>query len=232
MVIAVVIPSFDTRTAANRDVAEANLYFPEGNDIGTDIVDIPIVLVYNNDHHYVGTRSLKRNFKDGIDSLSYMLKDRRILGDTLQQLVEDVNCKKLISKVSETCMGFHYEVDKMIQTALEIQGLEEAVEPSKKRVRRDSGQTRKRLTRDGKTSFDDLTCHCGVQKQSQAELDDHVNRRHEGKGVLTIDIAYGKVVPLKVSTSIPSRNMYRISTSGNSITIANTVFMVLIRPIC
>ena len=178
-----VIPSFDTRTAANRDVAEANLYFPEGNDIGTDIVDIPIVLVYNNDHHYVGTRSLKRNFKDCIDSLSYMLKDCRILGNTLQQFVEDINCKKLISKVSETCTGFHYEVDKMIQTALEIQGLEEAVEPSKKRVRRDSGQTRKRLTRDGKTSFDDLTCHCRVQKQSQAELDDHVNRRHEGKGV-------------------------------------------------
>ena len=46
MVIAVVIPSFDTRTAANRDVAEANLYFPEGNDIGTDIVDISIVLIY------------------------------------------------------------------------------------------------------------------------------------------------------------------------------------------
>ena len=69
-----VIPSFDTRTAANRDVAEANLYFPEGNDIGTDIVDIPIVFVYNNDHHSVGTRSLKRNFKDGIDSLSLCSK--------------------------------------------------------------------------------------------------------------------------------------------------------------
>ena len=164
MVIAVVIPSFDTRTAANRDVVEANLYFPEGNDIGTDIIDIPIVLVYNNDHQNVGTRSLKRNFDDGIDSLSFMLKDCRIHGDTLQQLVEEANCKKLIGKVSGTCMGFHYEIDKMIQPALEIEGLGEAVEPSKKRVRRDSGQTKKRLTRDGKTSFDDLTCHCWVQK--------------------------------------------------------------------
>ena len=226
MVIAVVIPSFDTRTAANRDVAEANLYFPEGNDIGTDIVDIPIVLVSNNDHHYVGTRSLKRNFKDGIDSLSFMLKDCRILGDTLQQLVEDVNCKKLISKVSETCMGFHYEVDKMIQTALEIEGLGEAVEPSKKRVKRDSGQTRKRLTRDRKTSFDDLTCHCGARQSWMTMLIGGMRGRE-----LTIGIACGKVVPLKVSTTIPSRNMYRISTSGNSITIANTVFMVLMRPI-
>ena len=127
MVIAVVIQCLDTRTAANRDVAEVNLYFPEGNDIGTDIVDIPIVLVYNNDHHYVRTKSLKRNFKDGIDSLSFMFKDCRILGDTLQQLVEDANCKKLIGKVSETCMGFHYEIDKMIQTALEIEGLGKAV---------------------------------------------------------------------------------------------------------
>ena len=91
MVITVVIPSFDTRTAVNWAVAEANLYFPEGSDIGTEIADIPIVLVYNNDHHYVGTRSLKRN------------------------------CKKLIAKVSETCMGFHYKIDKMIQTALEIE---------------------------------------------------------------------------------------------------------------
>ena len=87
MVIAVVIPSHESRSATNRDVAEANLYFPEG----TEIEDIPILLVYNNDHHYVvlvynnghhyvGTRSIKKNFKDGIDSLSEMLRDCRILG--------------------------------------------------------------------------------------------------------------------------------------------------------
>ena len=184
MVVAVVIPSFDTRTASNRDVAEANLYFPEGEDIGTEVEDIPIVLVYNNEHHYTGTRSIKKNFKDGIDALSGMLKDCRILGDALQNLVEDNNCKKLIAKVSETTIGFHYEIDKMVQTALEIEGLEEALEPSKKRARRDSGGgTKKRLNREGKTCFDELTCHCGVQKQSQDALDDHIERRHKNRGL-------------------------------------------------
>ena len=182
MVIAVVIPSHETRSATNRDVAEASLYFPEGGDIGTEIEDIPIILVYNNDHHYVGTRSIKKNFKDGIDSLSELLRDCRILGDSLSVLVSDLSCKKLISKVSETCMGFHYEIDKMIQTALEVEHLQEAIEPSKKRVRKDSGSgTKKRLTREGTTKFDALTCHCGVQKTSQEDLDSHIDRRHGGK---------------------------------------------------
>ena len=73
--------------------------------------------------------SIKRNFKGGIDSLSYLLRDCRILDDSLSTLVEDLNCKKLISKVSETCMGFHYEIDKMIQTSLEVEHLQEAIEP-------------------------------------------------------------------------------------------------------
>ena len=74
MVVAVVPPSHDVKSATNRDVDEASLCFPEEADLGTEIEDISIVLVYNNDHHYAGTCNQKKNFKDGIDSLSEMLK--------------------------------------------------------------------------------------------------------------------------------------------------------------
>ena len=98
------------------------------------------------------------------------------MGDNLTNRVEDPIIKKVISKVSETCMNYHYELDKMLQTALEV-NLEEALEPSKKRSRRKSGSPgpsgggrKKRLNRDGATKFTPLTCHCGVTKKPQKTL--------------------------------------------------------------
>ena len=183
MVVVVVLPSHETKSASNRDTDEASLYFPEEADLGTEVEDISIVLVYNSDHHYAGTCDQK-NFKDGIDSLTDLLKQCRILGDNLTNRVEDPLVKKVISKVSESCMNFHYELDKMLQTALEV-NLEEALEPSKKRPRMESGSPgpsgggrKKRLNRDGATKFTTLTCHCGVTKKKQEDLDDHVKRRH------------------------------------------------------
>ena len=41
--------------------------------------------------------------------------------------------KKVISKVSESCMNFHCELDKMLQTALEV-NLEEALESIQEKV--------------------------------------------------------------------------------------------------
>ena len=79
----VIILSHKGRSATNRDVAEASLYFPKEQDLGTDIEDIAVVLVYNNDHHYSGTIPLKKDFKDGIDTLTSLLKDCRIIGDNL-----------------------------------------------------------------------------------------------------------------------------------------------------
>ena len=184
MVVAVVLPSLESKSATNRDIDEASLYFPEEEDLGTEVADISIVLVYNSDHHYAGTCDLKKNFKDGIDNLTEMLKQCRILGDNLSSKVEDSMVKKVISKVSESCMNFHYELDKMLQTALEV-NLEEALEPSKKKSRRESGSPgpsgggrKKRLNREGASKFTTLTCHCGVTKKKQEDLDDHVKRRH------------------------------------------------------
>ena len=75
------------------------------------------MLVYNSHHHYTGTCDQKKNFKDSIDNLTEMLKQCRILGDNLSSRVEDPMVKKVISKVSESCMNFPYEPDKMLQTA-------------------------------------------------------------------------------------------------------------------
>ena len=136
MVVAVVLPSLETKSATNKDIDETSLYFPEEADLGTEVEDISIVLVYNSDHHYAWTCDQKKNFKDGIDNLTEMLKQCRILGDNLSSKVEDPMVKKVICKVSESCMNFHYELDKMLQTALEV-NLEEALEPSKKRSRRE-----------------------------------------------------------------------------------------------
>ena len=97
MVVAVVLPSLESKSATNRDIDEASLYFPE-EDLGTEVADISIVLVYNSDHHYAGTCDLKKNFKDGIDNLTEMLKQCRILGDNLSSKVEDSMVKKSYQK--------------------------------------------------------------------------------------------------------------------------------------
>ena len=47
MVVAVVLPSLESKSATNRDIDEASLYFPEEEDLGTEVADISIVLVYN-----------------------------------------------------------------------------------------------------------------------------------------------------------------------------------------
>ena len=66
------LPSLETKSATNRGIDEASLYFPEEADLGTEVEDISIVLVYNSDHHSAWTCDQKKNFKDGIDNLTEM----------------------------------------------------------------------------------------------------------------------------------------------------------------
>ena len=60
-----------------------------------------MVLVYNNDYHYSGAIPLKKEFIDRIDTLTSLLIDCRILGDNLQNRVEDPLVKKVKGNVSE-----------------------------------------------------------------------------------------------------------------------------------
>ena len=61
---------------------------------------------------------------------------------------------------------------------------EEALKPAEKKRRLSGGdgeeKKKKRFTRKGKTAWTDLTCPCGVPKNSKGDLDEHKVRRHEG----------------------------------------------------
>ena len=62
---------------------------------------------------------------------------------------------------------------------------EEALKPAEKKRRLSGGdgeekKEKKRFTRKGKTAWTDLTCPCGVPKNSKGDLDEHKVRRHEG----------------------------------------------------
>ena len=69
-------------------------------------------------------------------------------------------------------MTFLCDLDKMIQTALGVD-LEQALGTSTQATGR-----KKSLNREGTTKFTKLAYHCGVTKQTQEDLDDHVKRRH------------------------------------------------------
>ena len=64
-----VVPNNKEASAKDRNQDEAELHFPLDTDIGTDIADIPIIVIYNGFNHYCATKNLKPTFKDGVKEL-------------------------------------------------------------------------------------------------------------------------------------------------------------------
>ena len=158
------------------------MHFPLDTDIGTDINDIPIIVIYNGFNHYCATKCLRPTFKDGVKELVSLLSGARVLCDQLGMDAQDPLVKQVFSKASENSQNAMYSVDKLMQTAHECTE-EEAAAPSGKRRRRDSGDQKvERRARDGTTQWTPTTCKCGVEKHTNDELKAHIERRH-GDGI-------------------------------------------------
>ena len=67
-------------------------------DLRLDIEDFKIAVVYNGTDHYVGTKPVQKNFKDGILAYSNYLQEVQVIGDLLIQCTKDETVSSIISK--------------------------------------------------------------------------------------------------------------------------------------
>ena len=119
-------------------------------------------------------------------------------------------------------MTFLYDLDKIIQTALEVD-LEQALGTSTQGTGR-----KKRLIREGTTKFTKLAYHCGVTKKTQEDLDDHGKRKHANNHWHCIFDNFQPLFKSVYNYSL-KKNMCRISTTRNFTCIASTVSMAQMR---
>ena len=198
------------------------MHFPLDSNIGTDISDIPIIVICNGFNHYCPTKCLRPTFKDGVKELVAFLSGARALCDQLGMDAEDPLVKQVFSKASENSQNAMYSVDKLMQTAHESTE-EEAAAPSGKR-RRDSGDKKvERKARDGKTQWTPTICKCGVEKHTIEELKSHIERRYVMLIVSTTVLFLTAICQLNLLQV--SRNMSRTSTWMNIITGVSIVLI-------
>ena len=74
MPCAVVHPTNHTKTSIDREAEEAKVIFPNLKDTGLDLNDIPIVIVHNGLHHFVGAQYPQPTFKDSILDVCHHLQ--------------------------------------------------------------------------------------------------------------------------------------------------------------
>ena len=67
-------------------------------DLRIDIEDFKIAVVHNGTDHYVGTKPVQKNFKDGILAYSNYLQEVQVIGDCLLQCTKDETVNSIISK--------------------------------------------------------------------------------------------------------------------------------------
>ena len=67
-------------------------------DLRLDIEEFKIAVVYNGTDHYVGTKPVQKNFKDGILAYSNYLQDVQVIGNLLLDCTKDETVKSIISK--------------------------------------------------------------------------------------------------------------------------------------
>ena len=146
MPIANIIPTDYSLTSLNRSLDKATVtMFHE--DLRLDIEDFKIALVHNGTDHYVGTKPVQKNFKDGILAYSNYLQEVQVIGDLLLQCTKDETVTSIISKCNSIVKLADTELDTEKEKdpeehaeATGVEGEEEGGEgekatPKKKRVR-------------------------------------------------------------------------------------------------
>ena len=101
----VVHPTELTKTSTDRDVEEAKVIFPNVKDTGLDINAIPMVIVHNGLHHFVGAQYPQPTFKNGILDICHHLQQARFIADSLK--VGDEVIKGVVSQHLEQLLLCH-----------------------------------------------------------------------------------------------------------------------------
>ena len=182
-------PTNHQKTSHDREAEEAKVIFPNNKDTGLDLNDIPIVIVHNGLHHFVGATFPQPSFKDGILDICSHLQQARFIADCLK--VNDEAVKGVVSTTAKTTATLAYNLERLFKppTEKELAAAAAAREqgtqpPPSKRVRHNSQEGdiieyENAMTRDGKTSMTTLHCSCGVRKDSKKLLADHIKKHHD-----------------------------------------------------
>ena len=187
MPCAVVHPTNHTKTSTDREAEEAKVIFPNVKDTGLDLNDIPIVIVHNGLHHFVGAHYPQPTFKHGILDICQHLQQARFIADSLK--VKDEAVHGVVTTTAKTVATLAYNLERLFKppTGYELAAAaaarEQGTQPPAKRIRHHSNdgdiiEYENAMTRDGKTSMTNLHCSCGVRKDSKKLLKEHIDRNH------------------------------------------------------
>ena len=186
MSLAMINPTPHQRTAQDRTVKEAEVLFPFPDDTGLDIKDLLIVIVYNDLHHYVGTKHPQPTFNDGVSEIVQHLQQIRLLCDNMP--VQDERVKEIMSATSKTAAATAYNIERLFKPSeISVPAAEgaQAAEPLAKKMRLDGSaeviEHKSKMTRDGTTSTTTLHCDCGVRKNSSEGLEAYKLKYHKGE---------------------------------------------------
>ena len=72
MPCALVRPTNHTKTSRDREAEEAKVIFANVKDTGLDLNDIPIVIIHNGLHHFVGAQYPQPTFKHVSQDLTFL----------------------------------------------------------------------------------------------------------------------------------------------------------------
>ena len=166
------------------------MIFPNIKDTGLDINAIPIVIVHNGLHHFVGAHHPQPTFKNGILDICHHLKQARYIADSLK--VADDAIGGVVSTTSKTVATLGYNLERLFKppTPDELAAAAAAKEsgvaaPPAKRLRHSSDGDQdiiayeNAMTRDGTTSMTNLICSCGVKKDNKKLLQEHIKKQHD-----------------------------------------------------
>ena len=98
MPIANIIPTNYPLTSLNRRLEKATVTMFHEEDLRLDIEELKIAVVHNGTDHYIGTKPVQKNFKDGILAYSNYLQEVQVIGDVLMQCTKDESVTSIISK--------------------------------------------------------------------------------------------------------------------------------------
>ena len=183
MAIANIKPTSYPLTSLNRSLEKATVTMFHEEDLRLDIEDFKIAVVYNGTDHYVGTKPVQKNFKDGILAYSNYLQEVQVIGDLLIQCTKDETVSSIISKCNTivnladkklvklfTLNEKEKEPEEHADATFTEGGQGEIVKPKKKSVRLETVQK--------PSSWTKLHCVCGITKATEEEVFNRRTNRH------------------------------------------------------
>ena len=183
MPVANIIPTNYPLTFLNRSLDKATVTMFHEEDLRLDIEDFKIAVVYNGTDHYVGTKPVQKNFKDGILASSNYLQEVQVIGDLLTQCTKDETVTSIISKCNTIVNLADKELVKLFTLTEKDKDSEEHADatwveggegekgtPKKKMVRLETVQK--------PSSWTKLHCVCGITKATEEEVFNHRTKRH------------------------------------------------------